>query len=221
MRLTWIDETTRPDHSYLVEADRCFHIREYFARQGYQGGETNQLIFNYKIRPSVVAAHPRRGFYKERAVAQFAADLRASVSRENAQRVTWVPIPPSKVRGHADYDDRLLRTLRLAFYDYDVDIRELLTQTESTESDHTRAARLEHHELRALLRFDHAAHQVQPVRERIVLLDDVLTTGKHYKCCEYVIREALPNGPDVVGIFIARSVRPNPLDEFENLDPDL
>src|SRR5262245_8189751 len=96
MRWTKIDETTRQDHCYLQEADECFHLREYFSRKGYQGGETNQLIFNLKIEPSVIAASSRRGFWKEQAITRCADDLRASITRELIEKVTWVPVPPSR-----------------------------------------------------------------------------------------------------------------------------
>jgi len=217
MRWTKIDEITRPDHFYLEEADQCFHLRDYFSRQGYQRGDTNQLIFNFKIPPTVVAANPKRGYWKEQAIARVAADLRGSISRELIEKVTWVPVPPSSVVADPDYDDRLVRTLKRAFAGYNVDIRELIRQSESTIPDHRGSERSSIDALRDILEIDDAVLDGRPLGERIVLFDDVLTTGKHFKCCEYRIREALPDGPPVIGMFIARSVRPNPFDEFEDL----
>jgi hypothetical protein len=45
----------------------------------------------------------------------------------------------------------------------------------------------------------------------IILFDDVLTTGKHYK------REIDPTIA-IAGIFVARRALPRPIDDFENLD---
>jgi predicted amidophosphoribosyltransferase len=45
------------------------------------------------------------------------------------------------------------------------------------------------------------------VRERIALFDDVLTSGKHYKCCERRLHEALPATP-IHGVFLLRRVFP-------------
>jgi predicted amidophosphoribosyltransferase len=217
MRWTRIDETTRAAHCYLTEQDECLHLREYFARQGYQGGDSNQLIFNLKIKPTVAAANAARRHYKERAIQQCAADLRASVPRDAAEQVTWVPIPPSKVPGHADYDDRLLRVLLTAFAGYDVDIRGLLRQTASTEADHTTENRLGEDTLRGVLELDRDLLAVRPPRRRVVLFDDVLTTGKHFKCCEFRLREALPDGLPILGMFIARSVRLGAQEDFADL----
>jgi hypothetical protein len=40
-----------------------------------------------------------------------------------------------------------------------------------------------------------------------VLFDDLLTTGKHYKCCERRLREVVADMP-VSGLFVARRVLP-------------
>ena len=48
-RLTWIDATNRDDHMFLREGDRCLFFGEYFSGKGYEGGGTNQLIFNFRI----------------------------------------------------------------------------------------------------------------------------------------------------------------------------
>ena len=72
-RLTWIDDTNRHQHAYLQPGDRCLFFGEYFAGKGYQGGGTNQLILNFKCKPSAAAANPARGNHKERAIASIAA----------------------------------------------------------------------------------------------------------------------------------------------------
>ena len=35
LRLTKIDDLTRPDHSYLTAADDCYFLGEYTARKGF------------------------------------------------------------------------------------------------------------------------------------------------------------------------------------------
>jgi hypothetical protein len=215
-RLTWIDETNRGQHVFLQEADRCYFFGEYFAYKGYNGGPTNQLIFNFKCAPSKVAANPARGSHKERAVSTIATGLRRAITRENAEQITWVPIPPSKAVGDPDYDDRLLRTLKMAFQGYDVDIRSLVRLTQSTQADHNASDRLTPEQLYALLEIDRAASSARPLRGRIVLFDDLLTTGKHFKCCVRRLREVMPDIP-IVGLFVARRVLPDVADEFEDL----
>ncbi|MGH8177944.1 MAG: hypothetical protein ACREV5_16955, partial [Steroidobacter sp.] len=145
--MTWIDDTNRGDHFFLEEHDKCYFFGEYFSGKGYSGGPTNQLIHNFKIKPSVAATNPARGTYKEKAVREIASGLRRAIKPGSIPEMTFVPIPPSKIRGHADYCDRLSRTLRTAFGGLGADIRELLMQTESTEADHARADRMSKDEL--------------------------------------------------------------------------
>jgi predicted amidophosphoribosyltransferase len=175
------------------------------------------LIFNYKCKPSIAAANPRRGGYKESAVATISAGLRKAIRQADAERYTWVPMPPSKAAGHSDYDDRLIRTLLKAFDGYNVDLRPLLQQSMSTEADHNTDVRLTPDELYALLRVDQARLRARPLRERIALFDDLLTTGKHFKCAERRLRELVPTAVPIVGVFVARRILPNPADEFEDL----
>jgi hypothetical protein len=205
-RLTGIDETNRDQHIYLEAGDRCFFFGEYFAGKGYQGSGTNQLMFNFKCTPSDAAANPGRKAHKERAVAAIAAGLRKAMTRENVERLTFVPIPPSKVAGHADYDDRLMRTLLSAFDGYDSDVRLLLRQVSSTGSDHTAADRLSADALAALIQIDGPCLSARPLRQGIVVFDDVLTSGKHFKCCERRLREVVPASVPIIGVFVARRI---------------
>lgn len=216
-RLTRIDETNRADHLFLKETDRCLFFGEYFARTGYQGGDTNQLIINFKCKPSIAATNPGRRHWKDRAVQDIAAGVRRVIGQRNAERLTWVPIPPSKVAGHPDYDDRLMRTLAVAFNGYDVDVRMLLRQSESTRADHESGDRLTPEALYEVLEFDHAVMDERPLREGIVLFDDLLTTGKHFKCCERRLREIVLSSVPIIGVFVARRILPDPAADSEDL----
>ena len=216
-RLTSIDETNREHHAFLEQGDRCFFFGEYFAYKGYQGGGTNQLIFNFKCKPSVAATNPGRRRYKEQAIEFVAAGLRRAMTQADAESMTWVPVPPSKVAGHADYDDRLMRTLAKAFSGYNVDVRSLLRQSMSTEADHNSGSRLTPDALHALMELDIAQLNALPVGQAIVLFDDVLTTGKHFKCCERRLREVVPTNVPILGVFIARRILPDATAEFEDI----
>jgi hypothetical protein len=216
-RLTSIDETNREHHAFLEQGDRCFFFGEYFAYKGYQGGGTNQLIFNFKCKPSIAATNPGRRRYKEQAIESVAAGLRTAMTQADAESMTWVPVPPSKVAGHSDYDDRLMRTLAKAFSDYDVDVRSLLRQSMSTEADHNSGSRLTPDASHALMELDVAQLNALPVRQAIVRFDDVLTTGKHFKCCERRLREIVPTNVPILGVFIARRILPDATAEFEGI----
>lgn len=214
-RLTQIDETNRGDHPFLEAGDRCFYFGEYFAGKSYKGGPTNQLVFNFKCKPTVAAAKPYRAQHKEQAIQTIANGVRRVIGQQYAERYTWVPIPPSKAIDDPDYDDRLLHMLRLAFQGYDADIRPLIHQTESTPADHEQEARLTRDALRAVLQVDMASLLSAPLRNGILLVDDVLNSGKYFKESERRLRQAIPDDVAIAGLFVARCVRPNPIDDFE------
>lgn len=216
-RFTRIDETNRGDHYYLTEEDRCVFFGEWFAGKGYEGGPTNQLVVNFKHKPSKARAKSGIQYYKDQAITTIAAGLRGAIAQSSVESYTWVPIPPSKISTHEDYDTRLAQALNRAFSPYNVDIRSLIRQTESTESDHTSSGdRLSPENLLAILEVDNAELSKAPIKENgIVLFDDVLTTGKHFKCCQAVLRQAIPDVP-VIGVFVARCIHQEP--EFDDLD---
>ena len=215
-RLTGIDETNRDQHTFLQEGDRCLFFGEYFAGKGYRGGGTNQLIYNFKTLPSVARRDTVRRHYKEGAIATIATGLREVLGRDPMERLTFVPVPPSKTLGHADYDDRLIRALTMGCAGFDSDIRLLLRRSLSTESDHSGGDRLTPEALYSLLELDSAALAAKPPRKAIVLFDDVITTGKSFKCCERRLRDAIAATVPITGLFVARRILRTPFDGFED-----
>ncbi len=219
-RLTRIDEVTRGTHHFLTEEDRCLYFGEFFSRRGWSAGPTNQLITNYKRTPTEIAAHakgPTLQHYKDQAMSEIAAGLRAQFTPQDvATRYTFVPMPSSKTAGDPDFCDRLDVTLRRAFSSppyTDADIRTLLRQTRSVDADHRRTSgRISYDDLLQITEVDPAQLQA-PVRPEIVLFDDVLTSGKHYKVAKIRIREVLPRH-SLVGLFVARANHPNPFDDL-------
>jgi predicted amidophosphoribosyltransferase len=109
--------------------------------------------------------------------------------------------------GDPDYDDRLWQTLQAAFFGYDLDVRLLLRQIDNMAPDHRTGARIREQRLYERLRVDAAALALRPLRAHIILFDDVLVSGKHYRCCQKRLRESLPAIP-ISGWFIARRVLP-------------
>ena len=216
-RLTKIDETNRGDHTFLQPADQCYFFGEYYAQQGYEGGGTNQLIFNFKCKPSDAALNPPRAKYKALAISEIARGLRVVFPQRIAESFTWVPLPTSKIKGHPDYDDRLIRVLCLAFDGFDIDVRELLKQNQSTDADHRAGVRQTLVELGEIVALDMDVLKVSPLRDRIMLFDDVLVTGKHIRVCTQRLRETVPLTVSIMGLTIARRVLTGPIEAFSNV----
>jgi hypothetical protein len=212
-----IDETTVGDHFDLAASDHCYYVWEYTARQRYDFSPTNQLISNLKIKPSAIATTPRRNYYKQQAIDHSANALRALINQEWVERVgTLVPLPSSKVRGHADYDDRIDRLLHSAFRGFNADIRPLLEQTASTPADHESDERMSHTELRAITRINEAQAAGLP-RQNIAVVDDVLNSGKHFKVAQELLSARYPGTP-IIGLFIARCIRVSPFAAIQEED---
>jgi hypothetical protein len=203
-----LDEASLADHIYLSGSDRCAFLAQYCSGgSGRRNGSCHQLIRDFKCEPSRAFSDRRCGRHKQEAIATLSSWLRQAVPRRLVESCTWVPVPPSQQADDPDFDDRLERTLLLAFESYDVDIRSLLFQTRSTSRDHAGRARLSEQALLDILRVDKSQLMPRAVRGRVVLFDDVLTSGKHFKCCERRLREVLPDTP-IAGIFLMRRAPP-------------
>lgn len=200
-----LDDRARADHPYLSAADECWCLADYVAGPGYLAGGINQLIVNLKCRISLAATNPHRRRYKECAIDSIAAVLRSAVGPSWVESATWVPIPPSRVLHDPDYDDRLIRILRQAFAGCDLDLRVVLYQTTNIIADHCNPRRISCDSLYQRIQVYDDALRARPLRDRLVLFDDVLTTGKHFKCCERRLRTVLPRIP-ISGLFLARRV---------------
>jgi len=201
-RLTQIDELTRGDHYYLDDEDVCFYFGEYTARKGYSHSDTNSLIINLKMLPKHKGTI--RWQYKQNAIREGARAFRRNVNQEWVEHEgVLVPIPPSKAKDHPDHDDRIAQMVTMAFQGYDSDIRELIIQTASTPADHETDNRLTPDELYELYTLDETL--CDPAPGQIAIVDDVLTTGKHYKVAKRRLAEAFPDA-NIFGVFIARVI---------------
>ncbi|MBL4918003.1 hypothetical protein [Szabonella alba] len=206
-RLTKIDALTRVDHHHLREEDDCFFLGEYSARMGFAHSATNNLIINFK-KPM-----DRRGTnqwpYKAAKITQAARALFKAIGASDLRQYTFVPVPPSKFRVDPMYDDRMMSLLNQLSgfvqrnHGYALDIRELVSQTCSTAAVHDGDRRPSPDELAQLYQID--AAQLANVRDRVVICDDVLTTGCHYRAMQSVLSDALP-AATFRGVFLARRI---------------
>jgi hypothetical protein len=198
--LTRIDDLHLPDHRRLGREDECYFIGEYTAGKGYDHSNTNQFIYNLKK-----SVH-RRGlpdyWHKEEAVRRGAYELRRSLNPDFIERATFVPIPPSYAQSDPLYDDRIIQLLGLV--GPAVDVREIVRQTESMPSAHlAEGHRPGPQEIYDIYEIENSV--CEPTPTLIAVVDDVLTTGAHFKAMKRILQEKLP-GVHVVGLFMARRV---------------
>ena len=201
--LTAIDDLTRPDHFYLREEDECYFFGEYVAHRGYQYGPTNNLIINLK-KPV-----DRRGLsewhYKEDAIRQVAGAFRNAFRPDALDRLTFVPIPPSKAKGDPLYDDRLTRMLHQIRPTPQLDVRELIVQTTSTAAAHDS----EHRPTPATVQAGYSLDLdlLEPKPDLLLIVDDILTTGAHFRAARNTLDAAFPD-TSMIGVFVARRAIP-------------
>lgn len=200
-RLTAVDEDMLDDHYYLNGDDYCNFIGEYTARKGYSYSDTNQLIANFKKSPKLRGTPQWR--YKQQAINQVGRSL-ATCLTHWADEITLVPIPPSKCKTDAEYDNRMTRALNICKHHIpDIEYRELILQTVSTDAAHLTDERPIPEELIRI--YDCDLNLLEGVREKVIIVDDMLTTGCHFKAMQTILRKHLPNNI-IAGVFVARRV---------------
>lgn len=221
-RLTTVGELERPDHVYLPEKARCYFWGEYTPYKHTDGKKwdyspTNKLISNFKKKMD--RANQPDWHYKIEAIQQIAG----SFSRfwkwnklHQANRVTLIPVPPSKARTDPMFDPRMLQMLTMLAEDVrlDLDIRDCLSFSGAYEASHESEDRPKPVELYAELKFDNDAGKSAQPPGVIFLFDDMLTTGAHYVAATQKLEEIFPSVP-VIGNFIARRCIPDPYDDFD------
>ncbi len=216
-RVIHIDDAIRPDHYYLTPEDECYCLGEYQPREGFNAGPVNNLIWNYK-KPVTKRGRPEY-VHKERAILTVASLVRSVISDKAITTCTVVPIPPSKAKSDPLYDDRLVSSLRAV--DPNLDMRELLVSKESMRAHHEYSPgerRPTPEDLYQMLAVDEGCLQA-PVKDLIILFDDLLTNGTHFKACKRILNERLPDRK-IVGLFIGRVKRPDVFADFEGTEDD-
>ena len=191
----------------LTAEDYCYFAREYHKWKDYTAGQGNDLIKNFKIKPSV-ANYEKRKFWKLQAVAQFATELAAFLPKH----AVVAHIPTSKRPDHVDFDPRFdLLFEQLKALRPDLRFEKPWDMNESHTAVHEGGNRSQEEFYAKLEWRGMAAHDGW-----IFLVDDVITDGCHFKACQQLLRE---NGfPHVAGVFWGVSVNP-PVAKIEfNID---
>jgi hypothetical protein len=203
---TWEYES-RP--FFLREDDICYYHGEYTPRAKWSHSATNNLISNFKKEMDRKDKPEWR--FKEGAIREAGA-LFDKLSKEWLRTATLVPMPPSKARTDPDYDDRLLRMLKIIEQrsGMKLDIRELLYQTRSTRASSRASsqgeARLSLEELKEVYRIDE--NLVEPWPTTVGVFDDLISAGRHFRVAKDLLQGRFPE-VDVIGFFLARTIEPN------------
>lgn len=166
-----------PDqHRYLSCADECYFADVY---------QCNERL---GIRSAILSLKRSNKF----AVAYFAEHLRAALKPEWESDCTFVPMPSSS--GDRNNVRSILHHMMLR------DCRDMLIQSCPTPPAH-RGWRLAPRDRAELFSINVALCDPRP--STVVIFDDVLTTGSHFRAAKMALRRKWPD-LYVIGLFLAR-----------------
>lgn len=203
LRILRLDELEINQHFDLDSEDMCYYWRKYTAGKDYTYSDTNRLIKNFRIPIS----DERRVSYKIKAIDQLAREFIQLVKNDATYtNYTFIPIPTSKGRDSQDYDDRLIKLLHLVskYKKMNMDIRELIIQSQKTPQAHTLPSK-ERPSVEELLNLYIIKDDLlKPTPKNIIIFDDILTKGSHFKAMKKMLQKCYPGVP-IMGLFIACS----------------
>ncbi len=200
-----IDEAIRGIHPHLTATDEVLFWREYTSGRDWSFGDANNFIGNLKKKPTSSEAVLR---HKARAIRECSSYFSKAINPVWIREAIFVPVPCSKVAGHAEYDDRMTKVCNGIKVDNDhATVRELVYQSESLTASHTLQAGQRHtvQDLLDVYKIDEDLIDDAPTR--IAVVDDVLTNGTHFRAMKTVLLQKWPNAR-VVGFFVARRIFP-------------
>ena len=165
------------EHCYLDTGDECYYTDEYECRHR-EGIKSQILLLKRDNTPAILRA---------------AEELAFALPPEWACRYTFVPMPPSS--GASSPLRSMVKKLPVG------DVRDLLVQMRDTQTSHrgwrpTPEQRAEFMTLNEL--------EVDPKPTAVVIVDDVLATGSHFRAAKMLVRRRWSD-MRVIGFFLARA----------------
>lgn len=214
-----IDELTLWQHNQLTSGDRCFYLGAYDPANDSFKNPIRSIIHNLK------KAKGKKGYkYKLQDIEYLGQQLCRLFDDEHIV----IPAPPSKIKSSPDYDPRLTKILESA-HKYAkknnkyLNFLELILQKENREPKHmNNGARPSFSEQKNWYYLDEDLidtfeDHLKKHKSRVVIFDDVLTTGATFKALEFVLKERCPK-IKVTGLFIARIIHPHSFASDEDFD---
>lgn len=197
-----IDELIIGEHASLSPNDHCYYLMEYTARSGFGYSKSNDLMYNLKKPMSMKGSSGWH--YKSKAIIECGELMKEAIPQViDTAKATFIPIPPSKIKGDPFYDGRVNEILQLAC-PYPADVRELIICNESREAAHlaSQGERPSVAQLLSNMRINNTLLST-PIMESVVIFDDMITGGNHFKACQQLVKQQFPH-VSIIGIFIAR-----------------
>ncbi|WP_131751204.1 MULTISPECIES: phosphoribosyltransferase [Legionella] len=202
---TWEIVENRPA---LTEEDRCYYYMTYYPFSELAVSGEKQTILNLKISKEELQENPKRNYWKEKSLREI-ANLLINTIKHNPVLTDylWVPAQSSKTKSDPNYDDRLQQILirvkqEIPSFKW-FDALSVKKTVEKSRQSNQRNVQEKLENLHIDPKFVDALSQ-----NKVVVFDDVLTTGATFKAAQLKIKAANPT-IEVIGIFIAKAVSLN------------
>jgi hypothetical protein len=197
------------DYPLHLEAnDSCYYAMDYLAGGGWNASEANGLINNFK--KSVSKRGTNQWPHKLRAIERFGIGL----ARILPPNCVIAPLPTSKAINDPEYDDRLVQAVRAAAkYKTSLTVEQPIGLTDSISASHVGGSRRINDILANLVWNGFAGS----VPDGMFLIDDVITTGAHFKACQRLIWQHHP-AMKIGGIFWAKTMWPKSDDDSTTIN---
>ena len=203
LQLQFIDDSNRQDHDYLEQDDKCYFYGEYTPVSSYQGSAMNSLILNFK--KTMDKKDNKEWQHKKNAIKEISEIVINLEAWHILRNYTWIPIPPSKNRQDPLFDDRLVQVLqKIKENNYNpLDFREIVDIKASRNAAHQNSGRLSPEEHYNNFKINPSG---QPPPDKIIIFDDVITTGSGFKAMKKILNKSYPLAT-IIGVFIVRTSR--------------
>ena len=185
--------------------DRCYYYMTYDPWSDLLVNEQKKIVKNLKIKPNELIGNPLRKKYKDQSIQTVSNWIIETINEyQELKNYLWIPASPSKSRDDQNYDDRLVKILELvkaaipdfAYFDALYAKNSLEESRRSNERDIQK--KLEN------LGIDKNFINYLKTN-KIVIFDDVLTTGSTFKATQNKIHE-IDNTLKIIGVFLAKSL---------------
>jgi len=180
---------------HLVLQDECYYFLEY-TPGGYSISKSNSMIINFKKELKHRSDEKVWGF-RNKEIKNFAQMIH---DRLKGFCCTIIPCATSKPRKDHDFNDRLdalAKELKKLSNNYDIQF--CLDTISPQKSSHTGGTRNPDE----IKEFTSWIKPTKEPQEYIILIDDVFTTGAHFRAYKDMVLLHYPEHK-VIGIFLAR-----------------
>ena len=209
-----IDQLTQGDHFYIDKSSDCYYFAEYPSGDNPENKSNPIYSLIHNIKKPMNRQSLPEWQYKRRDLANCSETLKKLFQKsDDIGEFTLIPMPPSKTKMDPAYDPRIIQILEGLKSNFeDCDVRELLYTLNNMQSSHESNIRPS---IEAIVQnFGIDSQLLIGCRPKVIIFDDVLTTGAHFCAAKRKILEVMPSAK-IIGYFIARRVLPQ-IDDFKD-----